>query len=144
VASSQLVAWSPPSENPEPLLTAVLLHPQQKLDRALYQSLLSDRIQSLVDRSPNPDQAARELRRSLYEAGLLADDGRVPTEEAASHLLTSNPSIWARLADRRLLPSTGQDLKISEQREARLEINQDQHDPLNRLRAWLTEIARLP
>lgn len=137
------VAWAPTREEPGAQISAVLCHPEQALDRELYLSLLGDRIQRMIDASPDPQGATNELANLLFEQGLLADAGHVPAEEAGNRLVWSNPAIEERLGNRNLL-SKIKAAKPHEMPEARKAILADQADPLTRLLSWGSAIAQLP
>lgn len=124
------------------MLSAILCHPQQVLELDLYLSLLGDRIQNMVDRSQDPQEAANDLLRDLWQADLYGEPGTIDPREAGNRLITSNPGVEYRLSQWHLLPNP-QDLP-TELKVAREQISADRYDPASRLRSWAAALSRLP
>lgn len=97
-----ILAWKPEPEleprlvNPNlrarPVLGAIEVAKGQKLDREIYLALLSDRLDQMLSRTPDPVQALANLYEMLDEAG-LAPDQRPTLAEAGNALIYSNPAM---------------------------------------------------
>src|SRR5262245_3260327 len=105
------VAWAPP-RNPE--VGAIFVAAGQTFEYLeTYLSLLADRVEEMVKREEDPEEAERELRRQLDQAGLLSAS-RLKLRE----LVTSNPELQSRLSDLGVFPKPKEQVK-SDNREAR-------------------------
>lgn len=79
-------------------MVAIRCLPTQELDSYLYMSILSDRIQEMVDTAPDPEGAVSALQEEMYGSGLIMDVGHCPTSEAGIRLVSSNPAVEERLS----------------------------------------------
>ena len=137
---NSLVAWSPVKEGNGPLIFSVLVNDQQKLTDHIYLNLLGERIQRLIDRSPNPKAAGQRLQELLDQAGLINSPQTLYPGNQANQLVTSNPSVEARL-DALDLPMDLTSLTLVEMLSARKELQADKSDPLNRLDDWASAVS---
>ena len=137
------IAWAPTTTGDGLLLTAVMVASGQKnLDRDLCLNLLGQRIQSLVDASPDKRYAVNQLHEALFEAGLYPDLGTIPVNEAGNWLVWSNPGVESRLLDVGALPRKLPPLK--EVSAARTVLKTERDDPPSGLAAWVAAVTRLP
>jgi hypothetical protein len=133
------IAWSPSSNPRLNRVGAVLLSPKQPLDRQMYLSLLADRVQAMVDRSPDPKQAAAMLHQQMVDAG-LAMSGSLTPEQVGEKLVMSNPDLWERLDSLHLLEHLKTARPI-ESPDARTELQLDLQTPLLRLQGWASALT---
>jgi hypothetical protein len=64
----QLMAWCPPGLAPE--LAAVEVSKTDKLDERLWWAALAERVQEMVDKEPDPEEAAMWAAKTLGRPGL--------------------------------------------------------------------------
>jgi hypothetical protein len=88
------IAWTPLLNPKKIFLVAIRCHPQQEFDREVYLSLLGDRIQAMVDASPDPKEAVSQLQEEMHSTGLVKDVAHCKTERAGIDLVEGNPEIW--------------------------------------------------
>lgn len=124
-------------------LSAVLVRPDLQLDRALYLSLLGQRIQCLVNACPDPQDTTDTLVEDLFDAGLYPDLGHVAAEDAGAYLVSSNPGTRERLDSWGVLP-TPQSGPTHEMPAAREVLMGERYDPEDHLRSWVGLLSRLP
>ncbi|HEX5461376.1 MAG TPA: hypothetical protein VFX20_15535 [Steroidobacteraceae bacterium] len=147
----KVVAWHPPI--PEHLgpawqdtaitLSAILCSPGLMLCRDSYLSLLSERIQCLVNACPNPQDITDALVEDLFEAGVYPDLGHVASQDAGAYLVSSNPGIRQRLDSWGVLP-TGEAGPTHEMPAAREVLTSERYDIEDHLRSWAAWLGRLP
>jgi hypothetical protein len=139
----QLIAWAPKSDPPHlAQISTVLLSPKQPLplDRSTYLTLLSNRVQQLVNRSLDPQESVNALVDQMYEDALLPDQGTVKWQAAGPQLVLSNPTVDLRL--RELAIYSGLKFaKPTEQELARQVVNDDLQSPQSRLLDWASALA---
>jgi hypothetical protein len=105
------VAWAPP-RNQE--VGSILVALGQTFEyRETYLFLLADRVEEMVKREEDPEEAERELRRQLDQAGLLS-----ASQLKLRELVTSNPELQSRLSDLGVFPKPKEQVKF-DNREAR-------------------------
>lgn len=102
-ATPKLVAWMPgigrKDRHAAQVVGAVLIPVGQELpDRAMYLSYLADRVQEMIEREDDPEEAVGEMIQQLAGEGLM---GEVPQrlKEAGHSLVLENPALRARLAE---------------------------------------------
>ena len=104
MSNTQSATWAPaPDQNPRAVnpmkdarqIVGVIKGQQgQKLDRLVYLSLLADRLQYLVNRSPNPRSALDDLYESLQKRNLLESR---PSLKTAGSDLANDPLLQNHL-----------------------------------------------
>jgi hypothetical protein len=67
------------------------------MDRPLYLSFLGDRIQAMVEASPNPRNISVMFQEEFARSGLVREVGHCPLHEVGLRLVASNPSVWEKL-----------------------------------------------
>lgn len=85
----ELMAWCPQALPPE--LAAVRVPKGSSLEEAQWVEALATRVQGLVDKEPDPDQAALQAVRTLDRPGLRG------TRDAGQVLVTHNWELLAAL-----------------------------------------------
>ena len=61
----------------------------QQIDKEIYLHLLTDRVQELINKADNPNEAATEIYNQMESAG-LAQNPPTNAEEAATNLILDN------------------------------------------------------
>ena len=85
--------WCPPYEDSSALrLGAIKTVVGQRLDLNMYQSILGNRVQEMVDAEPSPKEAVSHLMEGLRRAGMDLPSPDEP-DEAGSVLIWSNPML---------------------------------------------------
>jgi len=138
----KLIAWAPVPKGLGLRLSAILVKPDQHITRNLYLSFLGERIQALVNACPDPRAATIGLQKDLWDAGLYPDLGFIPTQEAGSSLVATNPGTRERLDSWGALPSGNP--APEEMPRAREALNEEKSDPLGSLHLWAALLRRLP
>lgn len=131
---SKLIAWSPDENGPGLIVGSVRVNDQQKLTLDLYLSAVSDRVQRLVNLSPDPAAVVRQLEDDLASAGLWYFQVNVNPQTAGEVLVYSNPPLWEVLSV--LLELNLPLVPKQEQESARQELERDKENPSQRLRLW--------
>src|ERR1700681_2748615 len=93
------VAWTPLLYPDLVPLVAVHAHSPLTMDRDIYLSCLSSRIQRMVNASPDPRVAVKEFVETLFQESLVSEVPYCPTEEAGTNLILSNSRVWDVLAN---------------------------------------------
>lgn len=95
------IAWTPLLKPQLIPLLAIRCPPMQELDRDLYLSYLSDRIQAMVDALPeeNRSDAVGQFQEEMFRTGLVKDVGHCPPDDAGVNLVMSNSEIWEKLSN---------------------------------------------
>src|SRR5712692_836221 len=94
------VAWTPLLKPQLIPLLAIRCPPTQRLDRDIYLSYLSDRVQAMVDALPEEDQkdAVSQFQEEMFRTGLVREVGFCPADEVGVNLVMSNSEIWEKLS----------------------------------------------
>lgn len=94
-------AWMPGNALKMADALAVPVHPEDDLTSQTWLALLAMRVQALVDRTPDPQEATNEFQETLTKAGYFPDS-RVDAGVAGAALILSNdvlmPVLWMREA----------------------------------------------
>ena len=139
------IAWTPLLKPKLVPLVAIRLHPSQQLTRLTYLHLLGERIQRMVDSSPDPKVAVKELVQAMFEEGLLSDTGNCPPSEAGNRLILSNSEVEEILTNlgvfRRLTKAKP---PLVENLMAHQALMSDRDDPLGRLKTWASQMGQEP
>lgn len=120
----------------DPLFLGAVMVPQgSPLSPVLHRDLLATRLQTLLDRSPNPEELRRRVEcEYMAPAGLMADQSQ-DLEMAAW--------VWVELlADAGVLAVqgavSGRTLQPTENAEARSRLEREINDPEEALLAWIS------
>jgi hypothetical protein len=143
VRMPKLVAWAPTTDEIGVRLSAVLVQPDQRLDRSRYLFLLGERIQCLVNACPDPQDITDALIDDLFEAGLYPDTGHVAAEDAGAYLVSTNPGTRERLDSWGVLP-TWEAGPTHEMPAAREALMGERYDVEDHLRSWVGLLSSLP
>lgn len=135
-----LIAWAPSSDPQKLQISAVWIHPQQKLDRGMYLAILSDRIQALVANCQDKQKAVNELTSQMYDDGLTEDEGNVPWQTAGESLVVNNPPLENALRSLGLLENL-KEASLQEMPDAREVLVEDRKSPASRLLDWASALA---
>ncbi len=98
---TRLIAWTPLLKPELIPLLAIRCPPTQQLDRDIYLSYLSDRVQAMVDALPEEDQAdaVQQVQEVMFRTGLVREVGFCPADEVGVNLVMSNSEIWEKLSN---------------------------------------------
>jgi hypothetical protein len=98
---TRLIAWTPLLKPQLIRLLAIRCPSTQQLDRDLYLSYLSDRVQAMVDALPEEDHvdAVRQFQEEMFSTGLVREVGFCPADEVGVTLVMSNSEIWEKLSN---------------------------------------------
>jgi len=142
---TRLIAWSPLKDPRKAYLVAIRCHPNQKLDRHIYMSLLGDRIQRMVDEAPDSDEAVSALQEEMFTSSLVLDVGHCPASEAGNRLVWSNPAVEEKLS------SLGVFQKLSKLKQPLVEdlmahqaLMSEKDNPVDNLTLWAAQIGAVP
>jgi hypothetical protein len=112
------------------------------IDRDIYLSSLSSRVQRMVNASPDPRAAVKEFQETLFEESLVSEVPYCPTEEAGTNLILSNSRVWDVLSNMgvfRKMPAKALPVTNLMAHEA---LMLDLDDPVGRLKSWAGRMAR--
>jgi hypothetical protein len=137
------IAWSPILKSNGTLLMSVWVNKTQKLNPSAYLFLLSDRVQNLIDRSPDPTVACQRLSEMLQEAGLQNGPLTVKDPEDGAMTLVNNSRVLNRLYLHGL-PTSFKDLQPTDTLLALAELKADRAEPEERLESWASALAAMP
>jgi hypothetical protein len=136
------VAWTP-LLNPDLVpLVAIHAHSPLMIDRDIYLSNLSSRIQRMVNASPDPKAAVDEFVETLFQEGLVRDVANCPVDEAGTNLILSNPDIWEMLSNMRVFQKMPVQPPLVTNLMAHQALMSDLDDPVGRLKSWAGQLAR--
>jgi hypothetical protein len=137
------IAWTPLLKPQLVPLVAIHAYPNQVLDRDIYLSQLSSRIQRMVNACPNPKTAVKEFLQTMFEEGLVKDIANCPPQEAGTNLIVSNSEVWDILSNLGVFQSlTKAKPPLVANLMAHQALSLDLNDPLGRLKTWATLMAR--
>jgi hypothetical protein len=140
-----MIAWTPLLKPQHIPLVAISCSPQQRLNREIYLHLLSDRIQGMVDKSPDPQAAVKQFQEALFAEGMVSDMATCPIEEVGQNLVLSNPDVWEKLSNlgvfQKLLTAKP---PLVANLMAHQALTSDQDDPTGRLLAWASRMGQVP
>jgi hypothetical protein len=136
------VAWTPLLKPLLVPLVAIHAHSPLMIDRDIYLSNLSSRIQRMVNASPDPKAAVKEFQETLFQEGLLREVVNCPAEKAGTNLILSNPDIWEMLSNMGVFKKMPATPPLITNLMAHQALISDLDDPVGRLKSWAGRMAR--
>jgi hypothetical protein len=137
------IAWSPLLNPKLVQLVAIQAHPEVKMDRDVYLSDLSSRVQRMINACPDPQAAVKEFVESLFNEGLSKDVANCPAAEAGTNLILSNSQISDVLSNLGVFQRLETvKLPLVANLMAHQTLSLDLDDPLGRLKSWATLMGR--
>ena len=104
------------------------------IDRDIYLSNLSSRIQRMVNASPDPKAAVKEFQETLFQESLVSEVPYCPTEEAGTNLILSNSRVWDVLSNMGVFSKMPVEPPLVTNLMAHQALMSDLDDPVGRLR----------
>ena len=112
------------------------------IDRDIYLSNLSSRIQRMVNASPDPKAAVKEFQETLFQESLVSEVPYCPTEEAGTNLILSNSRVWDVLSNMGVFSKMPVEPPLVTNLMAHQALMSDLDDPVGRLKSWASRMAR--
>jgi hypothetical protein len=136
------IAWTPLLKPLLVPLVAIHAHGPLMIDRDIYLSNLSSRIQRMVNASPDPKAAVKEFQETLFQESLVSEVPYCPTEEAGTNLILSNSRVWDVLSNMGVFHKMPAKPPLVTNLMAHQALMLDLDDPVGRLKSWAGRMAR--
>jgi hypothetical protein len=136
------IAWTPLMKPLLVPLVAIHVYPHMTIDRDIYLSSLSSRIQRMVNASPDPKAAVNEFVEAMFEEGLWRDTGHCPVDRAGTNLVLSNPDSWEMLSNMGVFQKLPVKPPLVTYLMAHEALMSDLDDSVGRLKSWAGGMAR--
>jgi hypothetical protein len=113
------------------------------LDHDLHLSFVADRIDRLIARLDEPEEAVAEMVDYLYRMGYWPDVCTIPIEEAGNQLICGNPAvaqIFGTWGIAEALPA----FRVFDMPGLREQLEYEMEDPPDALESWVSTLVSWP